>query len=110
MNTGVNTGEGRRRGGHSAAAGRTGVALSLVVAPADHLERIGAVDRVRDAADRRRQVLALTHAGRGPLNDCTVLAHRLDEELTGSLTAPDQETLRRVPGVLGAEAGLPTDD
>lgn len=84
MNTGVNTGEGRRRGGHSAAGGRTGVALSLVV--------------------------ALAHAGRGLLNDCTVLAQRLDEELTGSLTAPEQETLRRVPGVLGAEAGLPTDD
>ncbi|MEK2490745.1 MarR family winged helix-turn-helix transcriptional regulator [Kitasatospora purpeofusca] len=86
------------------------VAPSLVVSLADHLERIGAVDRVRDPADRRRQVLALTDAGRELLADCTALAHRLDEELTASLTDPEREALRRTLGLLGAEAGLPTSD
>ncbi|MFI9331350.1 MarR family winged helix-turn-helix transcriptional regulator [Kitasatospora sp. NPDC052868] len=86
------------------------VAPSLVVALADHLEQVGAVDRVRDPADRRRQVLALTDTGRSLLADCTALAHRLDEELTASLTAPDREALRRTLGVLGVEAGLPTGD
>ncbi|MFB8173585.1 hypothetical protein ACFC60_37115 [Kitasatospora purpeofusca] len=65
---------------------------------------------MRNPADRRRQVLALTDAGRELLADCTVLAHRLDEELTASLTDPDRETLRRTLGLLGAEAGLPTSD
>ncbi|MFF2045661.1 MarR family winged helix-turn-helix transcriptional regulator [Kitasatospora sp. NPDC058170] len=86
------------------------VAPSLVVALADHLEQVGAVDRVRDPADRRRQVLALTDTGRDLLADCTALAHRLDEELTASLTGPDREALRRTLGVLGVEAGLPTGD
>ncbi|MFG3056375.1 MarR family winged helix-turn-helix transcriptional regulator [Kitasatospora sp. NPDC048239] len=86
------------------------VAPSLVVALADHLEQVGAVDRVRDPADRRRQVLALTDTGRSLLAECTALAHGLDEELTASLTAPDREALRRTLGVLGVEAGLPTGD
>ncbi|AUY48780.1 MarR family winged helix-turn-helix transcriptional regulator [Streptomyces sp. CB01881] len=86
------------------------VAPSLVVSLADHLEQIGALDRVRDPADRRRQVLALTDAGRALLADCTALAHRLDAELTASLDGPEREALRRALGVLGAEAGLPTQD
>ncbi|WP_406196114.1 MarR family winged helix-turn-helix transcriptional regulator [Kitasatospora sp. NBC_01560] len=86
------------------------VAPSLVVALADHLQQIGAVDRVRDPADRRRQVLALTGTGRALLADCTALARRLDEELTASLGASEREALRRTLGVLGVEAGLPTGD
>jgi len=34
-----------------------GVAPSLVVALADHLKELEAVQRVRDPADRRRQIL-----------------------------------------------------
>ncbi|GHI35797.1 MarR family winged helix-turn-helix transcriptional regulator [Streptomyces violascens] len=45
-------------------AGVMGVAPSLVVALADHLEKLGAVQRVRDPADRRRQTLTLTEHGR----------------------------------------------
>ncbi|GAA2821515.1 MarR family winged helix-turn-helix transcriptional regulator [Kitasatospora sp. CM 4170] len=86
------------------------VAPSLVVSLADHLEQIGAVDRVRDPADRRRQVLALTGAGRALLAECAALAHRLDEEVTAALGASEREALRRTLGVLGAEAGLPTHD
>ncbi|MFJ3789776.1 MarR family winged helix-turn-helix transcriptional regulator [Kitasatospora sp. NPDC090091] len=86
------------------------VAPSLVVSLADHLEQIGAVDRVRDPADRRRQVLALTGTGRALLAECAALAHRLDEEVTAALGATEREALRRTLGVLGAEVGLPTLD
>ncbi|WP_395293355.1 MarR family winged helix-turn-helix transcriptional regulator [Kitasatospora hibisci] len=86
------------------------VAPSLVVSLADHLEQIGAVDRVRDPADRRRQVLALTGAGRALLAECAALAHRLDAEVTAALGDSEREALRRTLGVLGVQAGLPTRD
>src|SRR5690349_150552 len=39
------------------------VAPSLVVSLADHLEAKGAIRRLRDPADRRRQILSLTDEG-----------------------------------------------
>lgn len=41
------------------------VAPSLVVSLADQLESLGAIERVRDPDDRRRQKLSLTEVGRG---------------------------------------------
>ncbi|WP_354637528.1 MarR family winged helix-turn-helix transcriptional regulator [Kitasatospora camelliae] len=90
-------------------AARLGVAPSLVVSLADHLERLGAVERVRDPRDRRRQVLGLTDRGRCLLADCAAEARALDEELAAHLTAEQREVLRKALGILAAEAGLPTD-
>ncbi|MRH89242.1 MarR family transcriptional regulator [Nocardia sp. SYP-A9097] len=89
---------------------RLGVAPSLVVALADHLERLGAIERLRDPADRRRQVLTLTDRGRELLRDCTTAARTLDEELTAGLTAAERGAFLRVLGRLAADAGLPTGD
>ncbi|WP_344612954.1 MarR family winged helix-turn-helix transcriptional regulator [Dactylosporangium salmoneum] len=84
---------------------RLGVAPSLVVALADHLESVGAVARTRDARDRRRQVLALTEHGRELLAVCAAAARQLDEELTAALPEGDRAALDRVLAALGVEAG-----
>ncbi|MEU6065894.1 MarR family winged helix-turn-helix transcriptional regulator [Streptomyces sp. NPDC047082] len=90
-------------------AGRLGVAPSLVVSLADHLERLGAVERVRDPGDRRRQVLTLTDRGRELLADCATEARALDAEITTHLSADQRQLLHETLGSLAARAGLPTD-
>src|SRR5438445_4536111 len=47
-----------------------GVAPSLVVRLADHLEQLSAILRVRAPEDRRRQILSLTDRGRDLLATC----------------------------------------
>ncbi|NUO99353.1 MAG: MarR family transcriptional regulator [Nonomuraea sp.] len=84
-----------------------GVAPSLVVTLADHLERLGAISRVRDAEDRRRQLLDLTDEGRALLGRCLEAALELDAELTGRLGPQDRAVLGKVLGTLAAQAGLP---
>lgn len=89
---------------------RLGVAPSLVVALADHLELLGAVRRERDPQDRRRQILTVTEQGRELLATATVRARQLDRDLTGSLSAEQRSALDSALGVLAAEAGLPGQD
>ncbi|WP_327085315.1 MarR family winged helix-turn-helix transcriptional regulator [Nonomuraea sp. NBC_01738] len=84
-----------------------GVAPSLVVALADHLESLGAVSRERDPADRRRQLLALTPAGRALLEECAALANGVDEDLLAHLPRKDRDTFLRVLARLAAAEGLP---
>ncbi|WP_307796465.1 MarR family winged helix-turn-helix transcriptional regulator [Actinomadura barringtoniae] len=86
-------------------AARLGVAPSLVVALADHLEGLGAIERVRDPRDRRRQVLTLTGHGRELLQACGEAARSLDEEITAGLSAAQRKALQAALGVLAAEAG-----
>jgi DNA-binding MarR family transcriptional regulator len=74
-------------------ATQMGIAPSLVVSLADYLEDLGAVRRVRDAQDRRRQVLELTEEGQDLLNRCTSLARTLDEEFTARLTQAQRRAL-----------------
>jgi DNA-binding MarR family transcriptional regulator len=83
------------------------VAPSLVVTLADHLEQIGAIERLRDPADRRRQVLTLTDAGRALLRACLAAARELDAGLTAGLSPADRATLSRILDQLAAEADLP---
>ncbi|MFF4194872.1 MarR family winged helix-turn-helix transcriptional regulator [Nonomuraea sp. NPDC001831] len=84
-----------------------GVAPSLVVTLADHLERLGGISRVRDPGDRRRQLLDLTSEGRALLGRCLEVTLELDAELTGGLGPRDRAVLARVLGTLAAQAGLP---
>jgi DNA-binding MarR family transcriptional regulator len=88
-------------------AARMGVAPSLVVSLVDHLESLRAVRRVRDLADRRRQVLTLTDHGRELLARCAEAARALDEELAAGLTTNQRASLHRALGILAADAGLP---
>ncbi|MCX4847570.1 MarR family winged helix-turn-helix transcriptional regulator [Streptomyces sp. NBC_00893] len=77
------------------------------IALADHLQGMGAVDRVRDPHDRRRQVLGLTDRGRELLGECAAAARALDDELMAGLDGPSGAALHRALGVLGRRAGLP---
>jgi DNA-binding MarR family transcriptional regulator len=80
-----------------------GVAPSLVVRLGDHLEGLGAVERTRDPADRRRQTLRLTDHGRALLAECTAVAGTLDAELLAAVPEPDRDALRAALGsILGS--------
>lgn len=83
------------------------VAPSLVVSLADHLEAMGAIERLRDPADRRRQILSLTRKGHRLLADCTAKARALDEELAAGLTASQRTALSEALDRLAASYGLP---
>ena len=74
------------------------VAPSLVVQLADHLVALGAVERSRDARDRRRQYLLLTPAGRHLLNACAEAARRVDEEVAAGLDPGQRDDLRLLLG------------
>ncbi|MEU9497238.1 MarR family winged helix-turn-helix transcriptional regulator [Streptomyces sp. NPDC048196] len=89
-------------------AGVMGVAPSLVVALADHLQKLGAIERVRDPADRRRQVLTLTEHGRELLAVCGELAQSTDAEFTAELTASESAVLTGLLDRLAARQGLPS--
>ncbi|XVU26622.1 MarR family winged helix-turn-helix transcriptional regulator [Actinoplanes sp. CA-054009] len=82
------------------------VAPSLVVLLVDQLEIRGAVRRVRDPADRRKQQVHLTVEGARLLEAATEVSARLDEELISSLSAADRAALSRVLDRLAAGDGL----
>lgn len=88
-------------------AARMGVAPSLVVSLADHLEQLGAVQRVRDPQDRRRQVLTLTDDGRRLLDRCEAAGHELDAELAAQLTSAQRKALSETLQRLADRVGLP---
>ncbi|MFI9361885.1 MarR family winged helix-turn-helix transcriptional regulator [Kitasatospora sp. NPDC053057] len=98
---------GASAGSQQDLAARLGVVPSLVVSLADHLEQLGAVQRVRDPADRRRQVLTLTDQGRDLLARCTATARDLDDRFTAALTPAQRSALQEALAILASEAGLP---
>ncbi|MFD0691471.1 MarR family winged helix-turn-helix transcriptional regulator [Actinomadura fibrosa] len=89
-------------------AAHLGVVPSLVVALADHLVRLGAVERIRDPRDRRRQVLLLTQHGHRLLERCAAAARSVDEELAARLPASERAAFTRSLGALANGAGFPT--
>lgn len=90
-------------------AGAMGVAPSLIVRLADHLERLGAVERVRDPADRRRQALRLTGHGTDLLAECTRLSRAMEHNLLAGLSAPDRAAFRAALAQVATNLDLPTD-
>ncbi|MFF7634862.1 MarR family winged helix-turn-helix transcriptional regulator [Kitasatospora sp. NPDC008050] len=89
-------------------ARRLGVAPSLVVTVADRLEVLGAVRRLRDQSDRRRQQLVLTDTGQELLTRCAAIARELDEELTAGLDPAARQALDAALGTLTTGPGLPS--
>ena len=85
-------------------------APSLVVLLADQLESLGAVRRVRDGNDRRRQRLEITPAGVDLLDAGTAIATALDEELAAGLGRADRATLERILRKLAVQRGLPDNE
>ncbi len=86
------------------------IAPSLVVLLADQLAALGAIERVRAPADRRRQHLHLTPEGARLLAAGTAIAVTLDAERTACLTPADRKALARILQQLATADGLPTDD
>ncbi|NUP27239.1 MAG: MarR family transcriptional regulator [Nocardia sp.] len=84
-----------------------GVAPSLVVTLADHLESLDAITRLRDPGDRRRQLLGLTDDGRQLLAQCLDAASEIDDETAGRLSTADRVALHRILGMLSEELSLP---
>lgn len=75
-------------------ANRVGVTPSVVGEMLDELHAIGAVRRIRDDADRRRQLTKLTAHGRALSRRATHLAHQIDSELMAKC-APEQAIILR---------------
>ncbi|NUW32635.1 MarR family transcriptional regulator [Nonomuraea sp. SMC257] len=80
--------------GQLALARTIGVTPSVVVDMLDELEGVGAVRRVRDTADRRRQLVELTDEGRELSRSAAKAAAQVDAELLGGLPADQQSALR----------------
>jgi DNA-binding MarR family transcriptional regulator len=83
------------------------VAPSLVVALADHLEALGALTRVRDPGDRRRQHLTLTGTGRELLAACGREAAEIEASLVAGLPEPHRAAFRTTLSTLLTAEGLP---
>ncbi|HWL01698.1 MAG TPA: MarR family winged helix-turn-helix transcriptional regulator [Microbacteriaceae bacterium] len=68
------------------------------------MQRAGLIERVRDDSDRRRNVLALTPAGREELHRLQPRVDELQRLLVAELSAADEVELRRLLAlVLSAE-------
>jgi DNA-binding MarR family transcriptional regulator len=72
---------------------RSGIHLSDVVAALNELERDGFVSRSPDAADRRRNVVAITDAGRARLAELEEHVTAVQEELLAPLAADERAQL-----------------
>jgi MarR family transcriptional regulator, lower aerobic nicotinate degradation pathway regulator len=59
----------------------------------DELEREGLVERRRDPADRRRQLVRMTPAGRKALGRLRRLSDRLEDEFLAPLSEADRQQL-----------------
>lgn len=68
---------------------------------------MGAIERLRAPADRRRQILSLTDKGRDLLAECTAKALALDAKLAADLTSSEQTALSAALGRLAVSYGLP---
>lgn len=60
------------------------------------LERAGLIARVRDATDRRRNVVTITSAGKSTLKRLDALIDRAQRELVGPLTASECRELTQL--------------
>ncbi|MGW6705279.1 MarR family winged helix-turn-helix transcriptional regulator [Streptomyces sp. NPDC054956] len=83
-------------------SGRTGIHRSDLVSVINELAERELVERTPDPADRRRNVITLTAAGRRRLRKLEQLLATAQEELLSPLSAPEREQLTRLLGRLVA--------
>ena len=76
------------------AAGRLGVDRTTMVALIDELEEAGLVRRQRDPADRRKNVVVLTAAGRATLVTATTASEAAERQFLGPLPPAQAAALR----------------
>ncbi|MEU9119273.1 MarR family winged helix-turn-helix transcriptional regulator [Streptomyces sp. NPDC048506] len=85
-----------------------GVTASVVVDMLDELEELDAVRRVRDAADRRRQLIELTPTGRELRRQTLSLARQNDEDLLSAIGPAEAAALRQTLSRIATATGLIT--
>ena len=83
-----------------------GTVPSAIVSIVDDLERLGAVRRVVDPENRRRNSIELTKQGQTLLARCFELARQVDDELLGGLSATQRTTLTKLLQLVGGSLGL----
>lgn len=86
----------------AALSGRTGIHRSDLVSVINGLAERELVERTPDPADRRRNVITLTPAGRRRLRKLEQLLTAAQEELLSPLSASEREELTRLLGLLVA--------
>lgn len=77
----------------AALAERLGVLPSQLVALLDELEARGLMQRVRNPADRRSNLLEVTAAGRALMHEVTRLTERMEAELLEPLAPAERAAL-----------------
>ena len=75
-------------------AHRLGVDRTTMVALIDELENKGLVQRRQDSGDRRKNVVALTHAGRTTLRRASRAGDEAERRLLGSLSDDEAAKLK----------------
>ncbi|GAA4219824.1 DNA-binding MarR family transcriptional regulator [Streptosporangium album] len=93
--------------GQLALAQTIGVTPSVVVDMLDELEAVGALRRVRDSTDRRRQVVEITDGGRALALSAARLAKQVDIELLRELDSTQATAVREGLARVAAAQGLP---
>src|SRR3954470_9487670 len=86
--------DGREPESQQQAAGRLGVDRTTMVGLLDALEGKGLLARQPDTADRRRNVVVLTDAGRRVLKDAKAASDRAERELLADLSSTEARQLR----------------
>ncbi|PZS29103.1 MAG: MarR family transcriptional regulator [Pseudonocardiales bacterium] len=88
-------------------ANRIGVTSSVVVEMLDELQVLGALRRIRDTTDRRRQLTELTPRGTTLLRRATRLTRKIDAELLAQLDPGRAAELSFTLGELAKAHELP---
>jgi DNA-binding MarR family transcriptional regulator len=88
--------DGREPESQQQAAGRLGVDRTTMVALLDGLEGKGLVARQPDVADRRRNVVVLTDAGRKALKQAKAASDKAERQLLADLSATEARQLREL--------------
>ena len=86
--------DGREPESQQQAAGRLGVDRTTMVGLLDALEGKGLVARQPDPADRRRNVVVLTSAGRRALKEAKAASDKAERELLADLSSAEARQLR----------------
>jgi len=87
------------------AAGRLGVDRTTMVSLLDGLEGKGLLARQPDPADRRRNVVVLTDAGRQALGEATAASDEAERRLLAGLSATQAHQLRALLARVAARPG-----
>jgi DNA-binding MarR family transcriptional regulator len=83
-------------------AAALGVDRSMIVGIIDHLQALGAVERRSDPTDRRRHALRLTAAGHELIEQCDIVAERVQERRLAALSPQQRESLLSLLSILAA--------